>query len=565
MNPEFSRKQRKQIGAFFTPLPLACEMIRAYGIHKRWAGGDSVLDPSAGNGALLEAMILCCQEDGIELNDAMLRRLKGCEREEVFTREFVKRIEERYGITPPEDCLICQDFLRRPEDEFDLILGNPPWLNFTDLPEEEKESFKSEFIRYGLTGGGKEILLGNARIDLAALFIRKAVQSHLKDEGRGYFFIPLSLLFNEGAHNRFRQGDLGRGRFHFKEIRDFGSVQVFPDVSTRSGFTVIVKTASPDASSVPDSAGTACSALSNAPDANIYGSASGSASFTSVPADTADTTADTIPTDTADSAEANEIPYHLLNENGTWLRKSASPVSGPGSAFAVQDGTSPPPKIKLPESARPRQGINTGGRNSLFIFNKREKAGAGLVKLSNRERVVTLPESLVYPLISAAQFKGKKESQRFIFLPYSADGKVMTREELEDFPEAWSYLESCRESLLQRKGSMLQSTMKKGWWALLGIGPYSFSPWKIVWEAYGKREFTPALFGLFEGKPWIPNQALQASCSFTDRKTALTVLEELRHPDINRHLKLQNMEGTCNWAQPGRIRRFMEFYEEKDQ
>ncbi len=515
MSTEVSRSRKKQIGAFFTPLPLACEMIRAHGIHRMWAGGRSVFDPSAGNGALLEALILCCLEDGLKIDGSMLQRLKGCEREPGFAREFRMRIKERYAVTPPEETLICQDFLRRPADEFDLILGNPPWLNFTDLPEEEKEDYKSEFIRYGLTGRGKEILLGSARIDLAALFIQKALQNHLKDGGRAFFFIPLSLLFNEGAHNRFRRGNLNKGSFRFTEIRDFGQVRVFPEVSTRCGFTVIEKSAS--ALYVPPEDGN------------------------------------------------REIPCFLLREDGGWIPKSASPVSGPGSAYAVNDGSSPPPRIKLPSSARPRQGINTGGRNSLFIFNSRMEIGKGLVKLENRERKVILPDSLVYPLITASQFKGCEEARRFIFLPYSREGKLLSREELTASPEAWSYLESCRASLLERKGSLLQSTMKKGWWALLGVGPYSFSSWKVVWEAYGRKEFAPRLFGLCEGKPWIPNQALQASCSFSSRKEAQRVLKELQHPGIGRHLKLQNMEGTCNWAQPGRIRRFMEFHDREDQ
>ena len=533
MSHSISREQKKQIGAFFTPLPIACELIRTHGIHKLWAEGNSVFDPSAGNGALLEAMIASCLEDGIEIDDGMKHKLKGCEKEESFTRDFTERIEARYGISMPGDTLTCQDFLKRREDEFDLILGNPPWLNFTDLPEGEKEYYKSEYIRYGLTAAGKDILLGNARIDLAALFIQKAMQNHLKAGGRGYFFIPLSLLFNEGAHNRFRKGQLKNGSFRFTEIRDFGSVQIFPDVSTRCGFTVIFKGSPSLSSSVP---------------------------LSSVPLPS-------VPCTPAPAPAEESIPYWLLEEDGRWVRRNTAPVSGPGSAFMVQDGTSPPPLIRLPASARPRQGINTGGRNSLFIFQNRIKTEGGLVRLSNREREVLLPETLVYPLISAAQFKGDggtDKAQRFIFLPYSPNGKILSPEELESYPEAQSYLDSCRESLLQRKGSMLQSSMKRNWWALLGIGPYSFSPYKVVWEAYGKKEFRPRLFEVYEGKPWIPNQALQASCSFTDRETALRALKELSHPDINRYLKLQNMEGTCNWAQPGRVRRFMEFYDRQD-
>ncbi len=566
--PAMDRIRQKECGAFFTPHWIASDMIRTHSIHRKWADGASVLDPTAGRGNLLESLIRCCLEDGLPVTQQMCRRLKGYEREAEFTGGFAGRMTELIrsgssgyaggsaaagdsdgpaspaptaGVTVPKNCLECRDFLEVPPGKpdgtgkFDIILGNPPWLNFTDVREEEKEDLKKFFIRYGLAGGSSRILLGSARIDLAALMIQKAMQDHLKPNGEACFFIPLSLVLNEGAHNRFRQGLLEGDSFSFKEIRDFRDIPVFPEVSTRSGFIYLQKS----------------------------------------------------------WKQSESLPYYTLQDDLSWQRHSARPVGARGSAYMVTEsgGAAPVslPQIPIDKASRPRQGINTGGRNALFIFDSCEDAGEGLCLLKNKKITALLPAELVYPLLTREQFRGgghpavepahpvesalgdgSGQPAKFIFLPYnSADGRVLSPRELERWPAACAYLEEHRKSLETRKGTLMGAAIAKGtYWSLLGVGPYSFSPWKIVWEAYGRDEFRPLLFGKaalpgntgtveINIKPWIVNQALQASCSFTDRTEAERVLNALRQPEIELVLKQQRMEGTCNWAQPGRIRHFL--------
>lgn len=530
MTETISRSRKKECGAFFTPYWISSELIRHYSIHQKWAEGASVLDPTAGDGSLLEALIRCSIEDRIPITDSMLKRLKGYEREEDFTLSFRKRIKERYGLVLPVNTLECSDFLCVEPSSYDILLGNPPWLNFSDVKEEdEKERLKNYFVHYGLTVKGKALLLGGARIDLAALMIKKAVQDHLVMAGEAYFFIPLSLMLNEGAHNIFRRGELpaelsdpstelstgtqsGRekkkteiNRFSFEEIRDFSEIQVFPEVNTRCGFITLKKSAQ----------------------------------------------------------QKSPIPYFTLIEQGKWKDEKARPVGKSGSAYMITDNEEQPEIITIKSASRPRQGINTGGRNSLFIFENCELLSDGLCRVHNKSIITILPVDLVFPLLNRKQFKGEMQPEKYIFLPYDMNrGKVLSLDELKKYPAALEYVESQKESLQSRKGSLLGNSIKKGlYWSLLGVGPYSFSPWKVVWEAYGRDEFKPMFFSLvnFLGtqKPWIPNQALQASCSFESEDEALRVLKELKQPSINRILKRQNMAGTCNWAQPGRIRHFL--------
>ncbi len=241
-----------------------------------------------------------------------------------------------------------------------------------------------------------------------------------------------------------------------------------------------------------------------------------------------------------------------------------SPLGETGSPYIIHTENNKPelPVIDISKENRPRQGLNTCGANKLFIFDSMKAIDEINCFVSGKNGEAILPMDLVYPLIGAQQFK-ENSSNRYVFLPYSNNGRVLTLEELKKFPAGYSYLLKHKEVLSARKGVLIGSSIKKGlWWSLLGIGPYSFAPWKIVWEAYGKKEFRPKLFSDNKEKLWQPNQALQAFLPFEHRKDAEEVLIRLRNPKIEKILKNQGMEGTCNWAQPGRMMKFFRFKNE---
>ena len=112
------------------------------------------------------------------------------------------------------------------------------------------------------------------------------------------------------------------------------------------------------------------------------------------------------------------------------------------------------------------------------------------------------------------------------------------------------YLQKHREKLENRKGVLINALIKRGlWWALLGVGKYCFSNYKIVWEAYGKKTFKAIIF---DGN-WQVNQSLQAFIPCNDKLTAENLVHQLNSPDINEYLLASKMEGTMNWAQPGKM------------
>lgn len=494
-------KQPAPIGAVFTPLQYAQDTIITCGLYEKWRAGAIILDPTAGSGNFIEAFIKIAKLNGDEITSDLLGNLYAVEMQKTFITDFYKKIKDEYDIDFPAENYILGDYLfTNLNIQADFIIGNPPWLNFCDLEFHYKEKIKHLFLETGLARNKKELLLGSSRIDIAALIIYESIRKNLKIGGEALFYLPLSLFLNDGAHNGFRSAINIDKIFSLNYILDYKNYQIFPNVSTRYGFASFTKGAS-----------------------------------TTYP-----------------------IDYLIIEEKGLPEKHKASPFGEAFSPLIIHKNNKKlkVPQIHINKENQPRQGLNTCGANKLFIFDYMEIKNEGLCFVENKENSAILPLDLIYPLIGAKQFK-KNDNNRYVFLPYKQNGRVLSEIEIKKYPEAYDYLLKNRISLTKRKGVLIQNSIQKGlWWSLLGIGPYSFAPWKIVWEAYGKKEFNAQLFSKENGKLWQPNQALQAFIPVDNKKDALRILKELQNPLIEELLKNQGMEGTCNWAQPGRMMKF---------
>src|SRR5207245_10336178 len=94
---------------------------------------------------------------------------------------------------------------------------------------------------------------------------------------------------------------------------------------------------------------------------------------------------------------------------------------------------------------------------------------------------------------------------------------------------------------------------------------HNFAPYEVGWEAYGKTKFRPRILGSHDGKPWQANQAMHAFIPCSSLIEAENLLDRLKNSNIESYLKSLGVEGTCNWAQPGRIKRFLQFTPEAQQ
>ena len=260
-----------------------------------------------------------------------------------------------------------------------------------------------------------------------------------------------------------------------------------------------------------------------------------------------------------DRQSSYPISFERYNSSKGWENFSAQPLLHSNNPLSIIDFHNQSlledfPYIQLSKDSKPRQGVNSCGANSILYFNSYTKIDNTHCKLDGN---IILPSQFIYPLLTSKNFKMDNSiPNRWALLPYNTNGKPIELEQLKTYPNLYNYLLQHKEKLEKRKGIMIGSWIKRGfWWSLLGVGTYNFYPYKIVWESYGKRLFQPKIF---EGK-WQASQSLQCYVPVKTEKEAKRILYDLQHSNLEKYLLSFKMEGTMNWAQPGRIKKLMKF------
>ena len=208
-----------RLGVVFTPFKWAKFAIQEFGIFEKWLNGATIFDPTMGEGNLLFSLIEMGLEKGLELGEMPLSNLFGVELNQENFIKFQEITIKKYQMSDILENFKCEDIFRQQEEKaFDIIFGNPPWLNFVDLPQDYKDFIKQDFFRYDLVGNAQDLLLGGARVDIAALVIQKSIAKNLKKGGKAYFFMPLSLLLNDGANQHFRTYKIHETPYHITKI-----------------------------------------------------------------------------------------------------------------------------------------------------------------------------------------------------------------------------------------------------------------------------------------------------------------------------------------------------------
>lgn len=494
------------IGRIFTPVEWACWLIRSSGVFERWRNGGTVFDPTCGDGAFLEAFIRLGKESNC-LDQDSVARIFGNELVVEDKADFLARVAKKYEVHFQSENFTAVDFFKcRIPMSFDCVVGNPPWSNFTDLSDATKEELKASFSQYRLVLNKKDVLLGASRADVAALVVQKAVLENLKVGGTAAFWLPKSIFFNEGANKNFRAFRSGVDEYQCQKLYLFDEARkaVFPSVATSY-----------------------CAAVFRKGARQLY-----------------------------------PVPAYRYRNGDEWAQCFVSPPTDDGfggwKEHRDTENARNAHKPVLRVTQKPRQGINTCGANDVFIFDHAEDVGPHDRRLTKSSgESVTLPRALTFPLVTRHTFRGRVEPDRWIFVPYdSATGRPLNSAQLAQYQSASEYLETYRERLASRKGVLIRSQISKGlFWSMLGVGPYSFVPWKVIWESYGKKEFKPIKIR----GDWQGNQAMHAFIPCENLDDADRVLNCLAKMDVESELLRHGMEGTTNWAQPGRIGRMFDF------
>ena len=325
----------------------------------------------------------------------------------------------------------------------------------------------------------------------------------LKENGSGYFYLPTSLFFGDGAHNGFRSYNTKCSQSFFDIYRNFAIDSVYEFTSTK----------------VFEGVHTAYCC------ARFQG----------------------------DTQQNFPISY-FKELDGAWVEHQALPLKNRTDPWRIVRNLDElniveTLDIKLLPEQKPRQGVNTCGANNIFIFDHKPSH---------------LSEMFLYPLATKEIWQQQTLTpHKWILLPYHREtGKPLTQSQIERYDKLMDYLQNYQEELQARKGTLLRASMNRGnWWALLGVGPYSFAPFKVIWEAYGKKHFNPIVLNSVHGQMWQGNQSMHAFIPCWSQQDAHRIKTALENPKILTLLQQLNGAGKCNWAQPGKIKKILSFDE----
>lgn len=187
LHPVISRKILEMRRDVFTRLEAASDIVRPS--LAMLSGEPRVLDIGCGDGVFLEAAghALQAQNPRLARADALAEILTGIEIDRVRVGTAKQRLTERFGRPKGDWDIRVGDVLALDESEqYQVIIGNPPWVRVHDLRAAERARLRSLFS----TARGS--------FDLSYLFIEKAIRL-LEDGGILALICSAGVLYQPAA------------------------------------------------------------------------------------------------------------------------------------------------------------------------------------------------------------------------------------------------------------------------------------------------------------------------------------------------------------------------------
>ena len=371
------------------------------------------------------------------------------------------------------------------QEPFDLIAGNPPWVNWESLAPEWRELSKNLWVNYGLFSlKGHEARLGGGKKDIAMLFTYACADHYLKLKGRLGFVITQTLFKTKGAGDGFRRFQLGEKGLSLRVmyVDDMSELQPFEGASNRTAILILQK-----------------------------------GQETRYP----------VPYTLWRKREKGRIPLESsLQEASNRTRRSNF------EAVPLDDKLTSPWMTARPQAIRALQkvigksdyrayaGSYTGGLNGVYWVRKIEQRPDGLVIIENLYDVgkIKVPKiqraiepDLLYPLLRGRDInRWEATPSAYILLTQNPETRAGWQEEImkTKWPYTYGYLKQFEDLLWKRKSSGLDVLMKKSaFYAMYAVGQYTLSPYKVVWKEVAN-ELITALIYQDEEKTIIPDHTV---------------------------------------------------------
>jgi hypothetical protein len=375
----------------------------------------------------------------------------------------------------------------------DFVAGNPPWVNWRNLPSEYRAGMAPLWEGYGLfTQKGLQARLGSGMDDISVLMTYVSGNAYLRPGGRLGFVITQTLFQSAGGGQGFRGFSLLRGRFFKVErVHDFSSFQPFEGATNRTA-TIIV-------------------AVSNTP--------------TTYPVEY-------VKVELCNNSWKPDDYGEITTPQFVMTQLEAVPIGDDkASSWSIlpKGMTKTLFKMRGSSSLTARIGAHSGGAAGVFWVDvlKRDKK---LVLISNRwdagrnkfDPITTSVEpSFVRPLIRGRNVdRWIAKPSLSIIIPYDDEnnGKAITETRMKkEFPQTFDYFEKFKTKMLKRPHYM-QHFKPSGapYWSMYNVGNYTFSDSRVVWREQTSSFRCAVVEVNSEAKPVADAKLIVVACSSPD-------------------------------------------------
>lgn len=407
----------------------------------------------------------------VYLCDAMLTILEGYEESKDFYLKMAALNERKLdGVWAN---VIKNAFAPVFQRKVDYIIGNPPWIDWQNLPEKYRESIQKYWYDYRVFDHkGQKAQLGSAHDDISVLMTYVIMDNFLKDGAKLAFVINQNLLQASGGGDGFRKFTIKEKiPVSVKSVNDFVEVEPFKDlgVSNKTA-TIILQKNETNTYPVVYKKWHKCNK-------KVIGS--------------------------------NEKKDNVLNKQIEYEKLYASPIDEYNSPWMIATVAKKEMFDKmlnkgLEASYRARKGVDTSA-NAIFWVKEKKKVKSNLILVDNSPensrkeifRISNFPLETdhIYPLLRGKDVKKwKYHSEYSIILPYARDGKVVEKKELVTAcPNTFDYFFTDRHgfcSVLKERATYKKFILRQDEhapeYSLYNIGAYTFSPYKVIWKALAK-------------------------------------------------------------------------------
>ena len=404
--------------------------------------------------------------------------------------------------------------------EFDLIVGNPPWVRWSNLPERYRARIGPTCEQYSIFSdtpyhGGNEL-------DISGMITYAVGDKWLKIGGTLVFLITQSH-FQSPSSQGFRNFHIDEhSSFNPLGVDDLQHIRPFPKLANKTAILRLEKVPSDVAPSYPVQY-------------NVWKRRAG--------------TSAAIPEDTRKEAVLARV------EISDW---EATPVDDLDSPWAIL----PTGRFALMDSIRGssdwivgRKGVTTDLNGVYMVRIVAENAHRGLVQVETRPeagkrdigptRRFWIEPNLLYPLLKGARDFGPcnltVESDLFVLVPNSG----ITRSAYEQAKKSVAVLEftqdyfrTFRKLLCDRSTYRLRQA-NAPYYAIYNVGSYSFSPYKVVWAEMSRIlqavVAETSMVPLVGDRPYVPDHKIYFA-SFWSRDEAYFVCAMLNSPLVGEYV-----------------------------